>query len=76
MPLEKYLKTLNDMIIGTASTKLLESFTIFQNGQNNGVKIWVFDAKGHSQIYKVTPDIDFTDEVIVQCYVPVVKILL
>ena len=30
----------------------------------------------HFQIYKVTPDIDFTDEVIVQCYVPVVKILL
>ena len=28
-PLEKYFKTLNDMIIGTAGTKLLESFTIF-----------------------------------------------
>ena len=27
-------------------------------------------------IHKVTPDIDFTDEVIVQYYVPVVKILL
>ena len=25
---------------------------------------------------KITPDIDFTDEVVVQCYVPVVKILL
>ena len=32
------------MIIGTASTKILELFTIFQGGQNNGVKIWVFDA--------------------------------
>ena len=35
---------MNDMIIGTAGTKLLESFTIFQSGQNNGVKIQVFDA--------------------------------
>ena len=25
---------------------------------------------------KVTPDIDFIDESVVQCYVPVVKILL
>ena len=25
---------------------------------------------------KVTPDIDFIDEAVVQCYVPVVKILL
>ena len=58
------------MIIGTAGTKLLESLTIF------GVKIWVFDANGHFWIYKVTPDIDFTDEVRVKCYVPVVKILL
>ena len=24
----------------------------------------------------VTPDVDFTDETVVQCYVPVVKILL
>ena len=76
MPVEKYFKTLNDMIIGTAGTKLLESLTIFQSGQNNGVKIWVFDANGHFRIYKVTPDIDFTDEVRVKCYVPVVKILL
>ena len=26
--------------------------------------------------HKVTPDIDFIDEAVVQCYVPVVKILL
>ena len=32
--------------------------------------------QGHFQIQKVTPDIDFTDEVIVKCYVPIVKILL
>ena len=28
----------------TLCTKLLESFTVSQSGQNNGVKIWVFDA--------------------------------
>ena len=76
MPLEKYFKTLNNLIIGTTGTKLLEFFAIFQSWQNNGVKIWVFDVKGDFQIYKVIPDIDFTDEVIVQCYVLVVKILL
>ena len=51
---------MNDMIIGIASTKRLETFTIFQSGGDNGVKIWVFHV---------------TDEVIVQRYVPVVKIL-
>ena len=38
LPLEKYLNTLKDMIIGT------ESFTIFPSGQNNGVEIWAFVA--------------------------------
>ena len=52
--LEKYFKTLNDMIIGTACTKLLESLTIFQSGRNNGVKIWVSDAtKGISRYRKL-----------------------
>ena len=36
--------------------------------------IWCYH--GYFEIYKITPEIDFTDEVIVQCYVPVVKILL
>ena len=35
--LEKYLKTLKDKIIGTAGTKLFESFTIFQSGRNMGM---------------------------------------
>ena len=61
------------MVIDTAGTRILEPFTIFQSGQNNGAKIWVFDARGHFQIQKVTPDIDVTHKVIVQCYVPVVK---
>ena len=53
LPLEKYFKTLNDMI-----------------------KVWVFDATRSIFRYQVTTDIGFTDEVIVQYYVPVVKILL
>ena len=35
LPLEKYFESLSDTIIGTAGTKLLESFTIFQSGRNN-----------------------------------------
>ena len=63
--------------MGTTGTQLFESFTIFQSGQNNDVKILVFDVtRSISRFIKVTPDIDFTDKVIVQCYVPVVKILL
>ena len=46
---------MNDMIIGTAGTKLLESFTIFQSGQNNGVKIQVFDATMGISRYKKLP---------------------
>ena len=52
------------MIIGT------ESFTIFQSGWNNGVKLWAFDEYPEASPNKVTPDIDFTDEVVVQCDVP------
>ena len=69
LPLEKYFKTLKDMISGT------ELFTIFQSGWNNGVKLWAFDEYPGAFPDKVTPDIDFTDEVVVQCDVPDVKIL-
>ena len=42
------------MIIGTTGTKLLESFIIFQNVQNNGVKVWVFDStRGISKYTKL-----------------------
>ena len=45
LPQEKWLKTLKDMIIGTVVTHLLKSFTISQNGRNNGVDgIWAFDV--------------------------------
>ena len=44
LPLEKYSKTLKDMIIGTGGTWQFESFTIFQSGQNNGVEIWASDG--------------------------------
>ena len=40
-------------------------------------KYWYLMLPGaFPNIEKDTPDIDFTDEVIVQCYVPVAKILL
>ena len=70
LPLEKYFKTLKDMIIGT-----VESFIIFQSGWNNCVKLWAFDEYPGAFPDKVTPDIYFTDEVVVQCGVPDVKIL-
>ena len=45
LPLEKYLKYLNGMIIGT------KSFTIFEIGPNNGVEIWTFGVtQGRFQI--------------------------
>ena len=53
------------MIIGTASTQLFESVTIFQSGQNNGVEIWTFDATTGAFPDKVTSDIDFTCETVV-----------
>ena len=58
------------MISGT------EEFTIFQSGLNNGVKLWAFDGYSGAFPFRVTPHIDFTDEVIVQCDVPNVKVVL
>ena len=58
------------MLIGT------ELFTVFQSGRNNVVKLWAFDGYSGAFPYKVTPDIDFTDEVVVQCDVPDVKVVL
>ena len=37
-------------------------------------KIWTFDATGAFP-YTTTPDIDFTDEAVVQCDVSVIKVL-
>ena len=47
-----------------SGTELCE---IFQSGQNNGVKLWAFDEYSGPFPYKVTPNIDFTDEVVVEC---------
>ena len=55
---------------------MFESFTIFQSGRNNSVEIWAFDATSGAFPGKVSPDFDFTDKAVVQCDVPVVKILL
>ena len=53
--LEKYFKILNDVIIGTEGTKLLESFKIVQSGQNHSVKTWVFDdTRGISRYRKLS----------------------
>ena len=68
LSLKKYFKTLKDMIIGT------ESFTTFQNEWNNGVKLWLFDEYPGAFPDKVTLDIDFTDELVVQFDVLDVKI--
>ena len=59
LPFKKCFKTLKDMISGT------ELFTIFQSGWNNGVKLWAFDEYSGAFPYKVIPDIDFTDEIVV-----------
>ena len=57
------------MIIGA------NPFTIFQSGWNSGVKLWAFDECSGAFQDNVPPDIDFTDEVVVQCDVSDVKIL-
>ena len=67
------LNGLKYIIIDTVGTYFVESFTIYQSRQNNDSKIWAFDASGAFRD-KVTPDIVFKVEVIVQCDVPVSKI--
>ena len=70
LPLEKYFKALKDMISGT------DLFTTLQSGRENGVKLWTFDDHSGAFPYKVIPDINFTDKVVVQCDVPDVKMVL
>ena len=42
----------------------VKSLYLFQSGQTNGIDIWA-----------LAPDIDFTDEAVVHCDVPVAKML-
>ena len=49
-------------------------FIVFQSGWSNGVKLWAFDEHPGAFPDKVTRDIDFTDEEVVQCDVSDVKI--
>ena len=49
--------------------------TLKYGAWNNGVKLWASDEYPGAFPDKVTPDIDFTDEVVVQCDVSDVKIL-
>ena len=44
-------------------------------GWNTGIKLCTLDEYVGAFPDKVTPDTDFTDEVVVQCDVPDVKIL-
>ena len=50
LPLEKYFKTLNDMITGTAGAKHFKSLTIFKVGE-----IRVFDASRDISRYRKLP---------------------
>ena len=70
MPLEKYFKTLKDIV----SARVL--FAIFQSGQNNGIKLWEFHKYSGAFPCKSTADIDFTDEVVVQCGFSDIKVVL
>ena len=49
--------------------------TLKYGGWNNGVKLWEFGEYPGAFADKVTADIDFTNEVVVQCDVPDVKTL-
>ena len=44
--------------------------------RNNGAKLRAFNGYSGAFPYKVAPDIDVTDEVVVQCDVPDVKVVL
>ena len=49
--------------------------TLKYGGWNNGVKLWAFDKYPGAFPDKVIPDIDFIEQVVVQCDVADVKIL-
>ena len=62
------------MTIGSSvGTLLFESLTILQSERNSGRRNGHLMLKG-SYLNKITIYIDFTDEAIVQCDVPVVKV--
>ena len=61
------------MTIGTVGTLLFESFTILQSKRNSGRRNGHLMLKGRYSD-KITIYIDFTDEAVVQCDVPVVKV--
>ena len=69
LSLEKYFETVKEMIIAT------ESFTVFQSEWDNGIKLWTFDEHSGAFLDKVTLDIYFADEVVIQCDIPDVTIL-
>ena len=70
LPLERYFKILKDMISGT------ELFTILEVGEIMVANYRHLMGTQGAFPYKVTPDIDFTDEVVVQCDVPDITVVL
>ena len=64
------------MIIGTAGTNFLKAITIYKVDKVMVSKFGYLMLPGAFPDIESYPYIDFTHEVIVQCYVPVVKILL
>ena len=57
------------------ASKVWRTWSLALSVWDNGVKLWAFDEYPRVFPDKVTYDIDFTDEVVVQCDVPDVKIL-
>ena len=77
MPHEKYFKTLKGMVTGTLGIWAFESSTIFQSGVNNGnEKFGLFLMLPGALPDILAPDIGFTDEAVVQPYIPAAKIFL
>ena len=59
------------MVIGTVSTQLFQLFTVFKVGKMSLAKYGHLTLPG-TVLDKVIPDIDFADEAVVHCDVPVI----
>ena len=75
LPLGNYFETLKDMTMWLSPHNLLRHLQFFQHGEKMVSKYGYLMLPG-AFTDKVTSDIDFTDEAVVQCDVPVTKIFL
>ena len=62
--------------ISHAVTRVIRTIKYVNKDKNNAFKLWAFGELSRAFPHKVTPDVGFADEVVVQCDVPDVKILL